>query len=321
MNNYEVCVIVPVYNLENYISSTLDSIINQKFKDYEIIVVDDGSTDNSLQIIKNKLKNSNIPNKIIHQKNKGVSSARNKAIEASSSKYLVFVDGDDIISENHLKELYNNINSHDFSITQLVKKEGQKISKPFSFNTNEMTTKEFIRKELLMEIPFNFCQIMYKTDLIKKNNIKFPENIIYGEDTYFALKSLIYGKKIAISNEVTYYYTQHSTSAIKTSQLKRFEIVNVFEKLRNVYMDLNQKELADLIITSRIPKAIFGNMNYFFYNSYDYDEIMNKMHELDLFNKLSKFKGNVKFKFKIKLFLLSPKTYYRLWMKFKNSID
>lgn len=79
--------------------------------------------------------------------------------------------------------------------------------------------------------------------------------------------------------------------------------------------------MANLIITSRIPKAIFGNMNYFFYNDYDFDETILKMHQLDLFTKLSKFEGNSKFKFKIKLFLLSPKIYYKMWKKFKNSID
>ena len=78
--------------------------------------------------------------------------------------------------------------------------------------------------------------------------------------------------------------------------------------------------MADLITTSRIPKAIFGNMNYFFYNSYDFDEVMNRMNELDLFSKLSKYEGDKKFELKIKLFLFNPKLYYIMWKKFKNSI-
>ena len=76
-----------------------------------------------------------------------------------------------------------------------------------------------------------------------------------------------------------------------------------------------------MIITSRIPKAIFGNMNYFFYNGYDFDEVIGKMKELDLLSKLSKYEGNSKFKSKIRLFLLSPKLYYKTWKKLKNSID
>ena len=82
----------------------------------------------------------------------------------------------------------------------------------------------------------------------------------------------------------------------------------------------NKEELADLIITSRIPKAIFGNMNFFFYNNYDFNEVLDKMKELDLLTKLSKFQGDSKFKLKIKLFLLNPKLYYKIWRKLKNSI-
>ena len=86
------------------------------------------------------------------------------------------------------------------------------------------------------------------------------------------------------------------------------------------FKNQNRSDLAELIYTSRIPRAIFGNMNYFFYNDYDYGEVIKKMNELDLFKKLSKFKGDKKFTIKIKLFLLNPKLYYILWKKFKNSI-
>ena len=87
------------------------------------------------------------------------------------------------------------------------------------------------------------------------------------------------------------------------------------------YRGLGRDDLADLIITSRIPKAIFGNMNFFFYNDYDFDEVLAKMKELDLLDKLSKFEGDSKFKNKIRLFLLNPKLYYKMWKKLKNSID
>ena len=172
-----------------------------------------------------------------------------------------------------------------------------------------------------MEIPFNFCQLMYKSKIIKDNNIKFPKNIIYGEDTAFALKTLIFGENVRINNEVTYFYMQHSSSAVQTSKYRRFEVVEVFEKLEKFFRKNGKNSLADLIITSRIPKAIFGNMNFFFHNNYDFDETIAKMEELDLLDKLSKFEGDKKFKSKIKLFLFRPKVYYKMWMKFKNSID
>lgn len=319
MDKIKVSVIVPVFNSSQYIGATLDSIINQDFDSFEIIVIDDGSDDNSLDIVNGKLSTSNIHNTVIHQENQGVSSARNKGIEASNGDYLVFVDADDYITPNHLSELYNG--ESDFSLIQIVKKEGNTISKPHVFSQSVISTKEFIEMELKMQIPFNFVQLMYKADIIKNNSIKFSSDYIYGEDTYFALIALSYGDNIVISNEATYHYIQHSSSAIRTSEFRRFDVVEIFEQLAIFYKKQGLDDLANLIVTSRIPKAIFGNMNYFFYNGYDFNEVINKMKELDLFDKLSKFEGDSKFKLKIKLFLLNPRIYYNVWKKLKNSID
>lgn len=319
MSNTKVSVIIPVYNCAEYIGTTLKSVINQDFKDFEIIVIDDGSTDNSLQIINETLKDSDAVYKIIHQENGGVSVARNHGIDVSSGDYLVFVDGDDYILPNHLSRLYYGI--EDFGLIQFVKKDGETLSNPNNFDFEYISTDEFIKKELRMEILFNFFQLMYKADIIKNNNIRFTPGVVYGEDTEFALKALIHGRMIHISNEVTYYYIQRSDSAIRTTEFRRFDIVDIFENLVSYYRIYGKNDLANLIVTSRIPKAIFGNMNYFFYSCYGFDEVMYVMKKRNLFSKLDKFKGDIKFKLKIKLFLLNPKLYYRLWFKFKNSID
>ena len=169
MDNFKVSVIVPVYNSCEYIGSTLDSIINQDFSSFELIVIDDGSTDNSLEIIKEKLSKSTISYEIIHQENAGVSCARNVGIEKASGDYLVFVDSDDYITGNHLSELYNG--ETDFSLIQFIKKDGDKLSTPDYYSKRIMACDEFIKKELKMEIYFNFWQLMYKTSIIKDNNI------------------------------------------------------------------------------------------------------------------------------------------------------
>ena len=319
MENIKVSVIVPVFNASEYISNTLDSIISQDFDGFEIVVVDDGSTDNSLEIINETLNGVNIPHKIVHQENAGVSVARNRAIEEASGDYLVFVDADDYIAKNHLSLLYNG--KTDFSLTLFVKKEGDKLSNPYTYSQDVISTDEFIKMELNMQMPFNFFQLMYKASIINDNNVRFTPGIVYGEDIEFAHKALMYGDEIAINNEVTYYYVQHSDSAIKTSEFRRFGVIKIFENLAEFYRKNGRDDFADLIVTSRIPKAIFGNMNFFFYNSYDFDEVMSKMKELDLFSKLSKFRGDKKFAMKIRLFLLNPKLYYKMWKKFKNSID
>ena len=319
MNNIKVSVIVPVYNESTYIPATLNSIINQDFKDFEIIVVDDGSGDDSLKVVEKTLEKTSVPYKIITQPNQGVSAARNNGIANSNGEYIVFVDGDDIIRSDHLETLYNP--DYDFSLTQLVKKDGDTLTDAFKWEVENISCDEFIKKELKMEIPFNFTELSYKRSIIVENNIEFPKDVIYGEDTYFALKALSFGENIHISNNVTYIYTQHSESAINTADFKRFEIVSAFEELGEFFKNQNRDDFRKLITTSRIPKAIFGNMNYFFYNDYSFDDTIAKMHELDLFNKLSKCDCGRNFNLKVKLFLFNPKIYYKLWKRFKNTID
>lgn len=320
MNNIKVSVIIPVYNCAEYIGTTLNSVINQDFDDYEIIVIDDGSTDSSLEIINETLEGCDVCHNIIHQENAGVSVARNNGIHTSNGQYLVFVDADDYISENHLSELYNP--DYDFSLVQFAKKEGDSISVPNSFSFNEISTEDFIRKELNMEILFNFFQLSYRADVIRDNEIYFTPGVVYGEDTEFALKALSCSDRIHISNEVTYYYVQRSDSAIKTTQFKRFDIVFIFENLADFYRSRGNDGLADMIISSRIPKAIFGNMNYFLFNGYDFEDVIGVMKKKDLFSKLKKYRGqDRKFKLKLRLFLLNPKLYYKIWFRFKNSID
>ncbi|MBR6927399.1 MAG: glycosyltransferase [Methanobrevibacter sp.] len=318
MDFYKVSVIVPVFNASKYIGKTLDSIINQDFDSYEIIVVDDGSTDNSLEIINQTLEKTEVPHKVIHQENAGVSVARNVGIDASTGDYLVFIDADDHVTSNHLSTLYNG--ESDFSLILYVKEDGDRLIDMDTYTEDVISTYDFIKKELNMEITFNFFQLMYKASIIKDNNIRFTPGIVYGEDTEFAHKALSNGREIVINNTVTYYYVQHSDSAIKSTEYRRFGVVEIFENLADFYNKNNKAELANLIITSRIPKAIFGNMNFFFHNGYDFDEVIAKMKELDLFEKLSRYQGDSKFKLKIRLFLLNPKMYYRTWMRLKNSI-
>ena len=318
MNNIYVSVIIPVYNRESYIAECLDSVISQEFDhSYEIILIDNGSTDRSLEISRNILNNCEIPSKIIVQKNNlGVSNARNEGIKKSNGRYIVFIDDDDWIAKNHLKCLYRAIKNNDFAFTGLVKiDENKNIIYESRIDSTSITTIDLIKLELSMDVTFSFCQLMYSRDLI--NNF-FVESNSYGEDTDFALKNLINGQNVGICSDITYFYRQHNDSSINKADFKRFEFIQILENLKDYFSDYPQ--LVNLIITNRIPRAIFGNMLFFFVNDYSYDDVIFYMNKLDLFDKLRRFKGNLKYRLKINLFLLNPRLYIKLWKKFKNSI-
>lgn len=322
MDNIDVSVIIPLYNGEPYIYSTLESVISQDFTNFEVIIVDDGSTDNGLDIAFDLLSETDIPHKLIYQKNRGASVARNVGLENARGNYIVFLDDDDRIKSNHISALFSKAQTADLAYTNLSKvdKNGNILSTTY-LGGDEISTHDFLKKELQMEIAFNFVQLIYKTSLLKENNIRFRENAVYGEDTEFAYKALSFAKSVAVSHDVTYFYLQREDSAVSTANYKRFGFVEILESVRDYFPE----DLSELIKTQRIPKAIFGNMLYFFYNDYHFEEVMAKMEELDLFTKLKNFKvlssGDRKFSLKIKLFLLNPKLYYLMWKKFKNSID
>ncbi|OWT33403.1 hypothetical protein BGI41_02605 [Methanobrevibacter sp. 87.7] len=330
----EVSVIIPVYNASKYIEKTLKSLVSQSFKDFEIILVDDGSEDDSVNIINEFLLNYDFTFIVDSQEDKGVSSARNRGLELASGKYIIFLDDDDILNTNHIENLYNSLinNNADLSFTYLSKinEEGKYLTDISSYdsikNLDLIDSDEFIKLELNMSIPFSFVELMYKKDILDKYSIRFNENINYGEDTEFALKSLVCSHNVAISHEFTYLYLQRDDSITSNAYLERFDFINVLDNFAKYYMDYSEnksKEIVDLIYTKRIPKSIFGNLMFLFYCDFPYDMIMDKVQSMGLLDKLRDFKPSSedkKFNIKIRLFLISPKTYYTFWKLFKNSI-
>ena len=339
--NPNISIILPVYNKSEYIQETLESIINQTYSDFELIIIDDGSIDNSVEIINKTLKNTKINYKLYQQENKGVSSARNEGLTLSQGKYIVFVDGDDIIDKNHLKELNKSIKGKDFAFTQMIITDtnGKILTKKDAYepldDIETLTNYQLIKLELKMEIPFRFCQIMYKKSIIFENNIQFDETVSYGEDTEFALKTLLHGKTVGYTNKPTYFYIKNDSSSTHYSFLERFKFISILEGLAKYYHDYKMpkedladypylQEIIDLIDNYRIPRSIFGNLMFLFYKDYPFDEIMEEMENINYKERLRQFKPYSKkdlfFLFKTQIFLLNPKVYYKLWKTFKNSI-
>ena len=342
MSEIKLSVLVPTYNSSNTIERLIHSLSNQIFKDFEIVFIDDNSTDNTVDLILKALENSNIPSQlIVNETNKGPGYSRNRGLEKANGDYIVFIDSDDIVREDHLSTFYDNIKDHDSVFVKGLKVDNEGNLFDFKVDRfdplidlsrktgNVIKAVDIINLEMLMQIPFSFVLMLYKKDIILKNNIGFNEEFNYGEDTEFAIRYLVNCDMVKFVNKYTYYYYQEEESISRFSSLNRFESVHLFEGLYDYFNDFSYDnpifyDLSQKLVHSRLPKFVFGNMNYFFYNDYDKDEIFNKMDELDLFNKLKEFKvyskDDWKFKLKLVLFSLSPNVYYKLWKRFKNRI-
>ena len=343
MNNIKVSVIIPCFNSSLTIKKSLNSVINQDFNDFEVILIDNHSTDNTVSIAEEILSNSNISYKIsVNSENKGQSFSRNKGMDLAEGNYLIFVDSDDTIASNHISNLYNNITpTNQASFVKLVKVDedfnylykSNEYNNLLSLKTEDnlisddvfsIDSKELIKLELLMRIPFSFTQLIYNKEIIRENNIKFNESVSYGEDTDFALRYLACINNVSIVFEDTYFYYQHNKSTSHNINLGRFDFVSVLEDLAIFYDNLNYKDLKNLVITSRIPKSIFGNLMYLFHENYSFEEIISEIEKRDLFIKLIKFKKydkkDSKFDTKLKHFIKYPKNYYKIWKLFKDSI-
>ena len=201
-----ISVIVPVYNTQDYLDKCLTSIINQTYKNIEIIIIDDGSTDNSKEVIKKYMNNDN---RIIYyyQKNSGVGIARNKGIDMSRGNYIAFIDSDDYINEKYIEKMYMAIKSDDaFSICGTINVSYDGKEKSVNVNKKLIDTFRGIAQ---------YRRLINKRILLK-SQIKFSDVKIC-EDLEFYSKLMIYSEmKYSIVDESLYYYVQRENSLIHT---------------------------------------------------------------------------------------------------------
>lgn len=223
-----ISIIVPVYNVEKYLRKCINSILNQTFSDFELILVDDESPDNCPQICDEyAVKDSRI--KVIHKKNGGVSAARNSGLEIVQGDYVAFCDSDDYVAEDWLQKMHDTIIKTDADCVgiqfALINDSGELISKS-TYKTNEWNFRsckdnvEYIVNELLRgKCGWALWSHLYKISVIKKNKIKICETCSnFAEDLNFTLKYSLHCKKIIILQDCCYFYVQHEGSMMSNSK-------------------------------------------------------------------------------------------------------
>lgn len=226
----KLSVIVPVYNTGKYLNKCLDSILNQSLKDLELIIVNDGSTDNSVDIIKEYIKNNKDRIVFLDKKNGGQGSARNLGISKAHGDYITFVDSDDFIDKDMYKEMYDMAIKNDSdivicNISDYYEKSGS------SKDTCLSLDKEVSVNEALIKSVPSVVNKIYKKELLK--NIKFDESIWY-EDLPYSLQVVSNAKKINFINKPFYHYYHRVKSTMHNENIaKNLDILKAYDILIN----------------------------------------------------------------------------------------
>lgn len=210
--NPKVSVIIPVYNSEKFIGKCIDSVLSQTFQDFELILINDGSKDNSQKILEEYKQKEPKKITLIQQKNKGVAKTRNESIQMAKGKYVMLIDNDDFIDKDYIETFVKEIEKHDDDVVMGGYRRPNEQGK-------------IIKKLQLPNEPWGKFMIfapwarIYKKEYLIKNDIKFlPINI--GEDVFFNIQAMLMSKKIKIINYIGYNWFFNTRKCFKYNTKK-----------------------------------------------------------------------------------------------------
>lgn len=219
-NQPKISVIVPVYKAEAYLHRCVDSLLAQTFQDFEILLIDDGSPDRSGEICDEYARKDKRV-RVFHKENGGVSSARNFGIDNAGGEWITFVDSDDYVAETYLHDFGLETIDADFYLQGYKVKCNEFVIKEHYFSICETCglsfSKCFIEGERSNILNSPVCKL-FKTNIVKKNNVNFDVIVSYGEDHLFVLWYLMYAQNIVASPDMSYYY-MHSNNTSLTNRL------------------------------------------------------------------------------------------------------
>lgn len=263
-----ISVIVPIYNKEKYLKSCINSIINQTYKDLEILLIDDGSTDDSFQICKN-YQQLDQRIRVISKENGGVSSARNLGLENCKGSYFAFIDPDDYVNENYFFKLLNCIKENDADIAYCYAIDSdEKSGETVTASTNSGKCLQLSKEN------YDWCSpdahkvawgALYRKDKLKE--IRFDEDLTIAEDTLYFARCIQAGCKIVCLDEALYHYVNHAESLTnkaysgknKTELIAWDRICSLFRDNKNTFLTA-KSEYAQTC--KKIAKKYYLNENY-----------------------------------------------------------
>jgi len=266
MINLLVSIVIPAYNAEDFIIRTLDSLEQQSFKEFEIVVVDDGSKDKTLSTLIDYKNQSTMNLNIISQTNQGVSSARNNGLLNSNGRYITFIDSDDYVSCDYLGKMVNELvrSKKDvvlcgFDIVTTDKILLRKYNDRYKYALPDNESRKALYKYITGDIYLRAGNFIVKKTILTDNDIKFPVNVKYGEDQEVFMKMLYYAKDVAYIEESLYFYVDRPSSVMNVYANVHYagllrsikNCIDLFEK--QPFVD---KKLVNLLKCFKLPKTI-----------------------------------------------------------------
>jgi glycosyltransferase involved in cell wall biosynthesis len=311
MNDIELSIIIPIYNSEKYINNCINSIINQKGIKFEVLLIDDGSTDNSSQICDNYAQlDTRI--KVFHKENGGVSSARNLGIENSRGKWITFIDSDDWLNSEYIQSINNILNLNiDLTIYNYISFLSKKRQEQGRFILQEgihNDVNSLLNMALQLEIAsLSTCTSIYKKEIIEKYHIRFDINMKTCEDFMFNLEYYSHIKSYYAFKTPYYYYRQNEESVThkrKLDHAKDYQLV--YNKLITITNKNHLSNNSIEIFKERWIKWIIGLVYNFKLQNISNDEINKWIYSQQYYNELKNFKVH-SIKAKIEIILLKYK--------------
>lgn len=264
----KISIVMPVYNSEKYLEDCLNSLVNQTFKNFELICVNDGSTDNSLKILNEFNEKYNNFITIINQENTGSGAARNNGFNFVKSETVLFLDSDDYFYPDFLEKMYNKYleTNSDVIICRydVVLPDGKFYQKAKGINEWMLPQKNIFNKKDFPKYLFNFVNFatwnkLIKTSLIQKYNLQF-ENIPYSNDVYFTLSTILFAEKISIVNSSLLKYNFLNANSLTINRNKNN--IYIFETFKKLKEQINDNRILEISLYNAYISAAMYTLNF-----------------------------------------------------------
>lgn len=280
----KVSVVVPIYNVEAYLGDCLDSLLNQSMSDFEVILINDGSTDKSFDIIQ-KYKNKFNEVRVISRSNKGLSFSRNEGIDNARGEYILFLDSDDMLEKNALEELFLMGKNYNLDVVvydgiridEISNKIDKNVYSRSSFLKHGKLEKEeyfkSCKKKGMFHTPFHF----YRSDFLRLNNIRFVENLLH-EDELFSIITYQNMKKIGYCDRKFYIRRYRPNSIMSNKIYTNIKSLESYKYILNEFFKINKQTNKSDIELKRLiewrTKIILGNLIR--YDNFTIKELFNR---------------------------------------------